>query len=184
MAITSRAIFFAYAPRTVGKMPFSVVLMTAFALLIIWAAYAMSRPSPIRSESIPNSVGAKEWQIAPLILSAISVGVLSGILGAGGGFLIIPALVLRLGIALPTALGTSLGIIAINCATGISLDVVAGRHYPWHVVLPVTLVALAGMFLGMILRSKLTVSSLKQAFAVTLVLVAVFVLVKEWLNPF
>jgi uncharacterized membrane protein YfcA len=138
---------------------------------MVLAAYAMTRP-----------VDDKKAQIAlwKVVVSAVVVGALSGILGAGGGFLIIPALVLGLGLSLPVALGTSLGIITINCLAGVSSDVMGGRTYPWPTIWSVTAVALIGMVVGILVRSKLKVPQLKQAFAVTVVLTAIFVLIQEW----
>lgn len=171
VAILSRTLFFQFVPKTVFGFEIDKLLMSAFAALMILAAYAMTRP-----------VDEKKVQIAPwkVVVSAVIVGALSGILGAGGGFLIIPALVLGLGLSLPMALGTSLGIITINCLAGISSDVMGGRTYPWPTIWSVTSVALLGMVVGILVRSKLKVPQLKQAFAVTVILTAIFVLIQEW----
>jgi len=171
VAILSRTLFFQFVPKTVFGLEVDQLLMSAFAVLMVLAAYAMTRP-----------VDEKKAQIAlwKVVLSAVIVGALSGILGAGGGFLIIPALVLGLGLSLPVALGTSLGIITINCLAGVSSDVIGGRTYPWPTIWSVTSVALIGMVVGILVRSKLKVPQLKQAFAVTVVLTAIFVLIQEW----
>ncbi len=171
IAIMSRSLFFNLAPKAVFGVEVDKILMSAFAVLMVLAAYAMTRPV---------DEGKPQIALWKVILSAAIVGALSGILGAGGGFLIIPALVLGLRLSLPVALGTSLGIITINCLAGIGADAMGGRTYPWPTIWSVTGVALLGMAVGMLVRSKLKVPQLKQAFAGTVILTAIFVLIQEW----
>jgi uncharacterized membrane protein YfcA len=101
-----------------------------------------------------------------------AVGFLTGLFGVGGGFVIVPALTLLLGLAMPEAIGTSLVVIAINSVFGIlgRLD----RPLDWSVALPFTLAAVVGVQLGGVAAGRLAPERSLHAFAVGLVAVALY----------
>ncbi len=117
-----------------------------------------------------------------LVATALAVGLLSGVLGVGGGFLIVPALVAAVGLALPEAIATSLGVIALNCA-GALLGALSGLDgLPWARVLPFVLASIVGSRAGAELAGRWPVARLRIAFAVVALAVGVGTLV-VYLRP-
>jgi uncharacterized membrane protein YfcA len=114
----------------------------------------------------------------PLLLVVVSgagVGLLTGILGVGGGFLVVPALVILLGLPVQVAVGTSLVVIAMNSAAGF-LGHVGSGSLDWTVTLIFVAAGLVGTFSGMRLSSRLSSSKLQKAFAVFVIALAFFLL--------
>lgn len=140
-----------------------------FSLAMVAAGLAML----LRGE-----LSAAERPSMPRVLAAgAAVGVLTGFLGIGGGFLIVPALVLFAGVQMGQAIGTSLAVIAVNCAGGF-----AGRltsHIDWPATLGFTLVAIAGSFAGARLARRLAAAWLRRAFAVFVLVIAGLMLWRE-----
>jgi uncharacterized protein len=114
----------------------------------------------------------------PLLLVVVSgagVGLLTGILGVGGGFLVVPALVMLLGLPVQVAVGTSLVVIAMNSAAGF-LGHVGSGSLDWTVTLIFVAAGLMGTFSGMRLSSRLSSSKLQKAFAIFVIALAFFLL--------
>ena len=109
-----------------------------------------------------------------LVAVALVVGFLTGFLGVGGGFLIVPALVLALGLSMPAAVGTSLVIIVITTA-GAFAERIGSTTVDWHIVLPFTAAAIAASFLGTGISERISPTALTRSFAVVLIAVAGFV---------
>lgn len=106
--------------------------------------------------------------------SAAAVGFLTGFLGVGGGFLVVPALVVALRMPMSLAVGTSLAVIAVNSVS--SLVARIGEAHPdWRVIVPFTVAAVAGSLLGKRVGERLSAATLTRAFAVMLVLVGLAV---------
>lgn len=113
-----------------------------------------------------------------VIGAGLAVGFLTGFLGVGGGFVIVPALVAVLGFAMPAAVGTSLLIISLN--SGVSLiPRLGGEHLDWAVIVPFTLAAVLASLLGKTLADRLPAVTLTRIFAGLLLAVAAFVLVES-----
>lgn len=146
------------------------VLMVAFALLmLIIGTLLLVRKTP---ESLEESSEPAVWKV---VASGAVVGLLTGILGVGGGFLIVPALVMLLGLPIQQAVGTSLIIIAMNSLAGFAghlgdgaLDVPA--------LLVFVLAGLAGTFTGARLANRLPADRLRQIFAIFVIGLALFLL--------
>ena len=104
---------------TIGSysLPFSVVTMVLFAILMLLASIKMITAKPINEQNIPT-----DKSLYKLLLYGIGIGLITGFLGAGGGFLLIPALVLMLILPMKKAIGTSLLIIALNSIVGFIAD--------------------------------------------------------------
>ena len=109
------------------------------------------------------------------------VGFLTGFFGVGGGFVIVPALVVALRYEMPVAVGTSLVIIAINSAGALVVRV-GHSSIPWHVVLPFTAAAIIGSFAGKRVADRVSGNSLTRAFAVLLIAVASYVAIRAGLQ--
>lgn len=113
-------------------------------------------------------------RIARLVAVALAVGFLTGFLGVGGGFVIVPALVLALGFTMPVAVGTSLVIIVVTTA-GAFAERMGATTVDWRIVLPFTAAAIAASFFGTRISERISPTALTRSFAVVLIGVAVFV---------
>lgn len=165
------------------------VLLLAFSLLMLVAAYAMWRRLPRQPRTAPRSVGAAAHaDTAPADTSGLGldlatvvkvlaagsfVGVLTGFFGVGGGFVIVPALVLALGFTMPEAVGTSLLVIAVNSTVALTTRLPGGT-IEWGIVIPFTVASLIGVFVGSRLASTRDPSFLQKWFVVLLVAVALY----------
>lgn len=148
------------------------VLMFLFGLVLMAAGTAMLRHT---REARPPST-ATPWKLAVL---GSSVGVLTGLLGVGGGFLITPALVIWAGMEMRKAIATSLVLIAINGAMGVAGDVAAGMAYDWSYVLTFTALTTVGIFVGAHLGKRIPAPALKAAFGWLVVLLGMVTLLQE-----
>ncbi|HEX5399422.1 MAG TPA: sulfite exporter TauE/SafE family protein, partial [Verrucomicrobiae bacterium] len=115
----------------------------------------------LKSDIIAQSRQCRLWRCLGV---GVTVGILTGFLGVGGGFLILPALVLFAGLEMKRAIGTSLAVIAVNCVGG-----VAGQlryiQFDWPLTLGFLAAAVAGMFAGTALTGRLSASTLRRGFA-------------------
>ena len=152
------------------------VLLLAFAALMLLAAAAMYRRSRA-DEVVATPSPAGPLQVVRVVAVALVVGFLTGFLGVGGGFLIVPALVLAMGFGMPTAVGTSLVIISITSLAAL-VERLGHGAIAWDVILPFTAAAIAGSLIGKQLSEKVSGPALTRAFAVLLVLVAGYVAVR------
>lgn len=151
-----------------------IFLMLLFALLMLVAAISMIRSGiKPRSESPGN-----HSRVTGLIVQGTLVGVVTGLLGAGGGFLIIPALVLFSKLPMKTAVGSSLTIMAFSSLLGFFTNL---SHYSinWFQLLSFTAIAIAGIFVGAALSEKIPGTSLKKGFGWFILLMGIYILVKE-----
>lgn len=166
------------------------VLLLAFSMLMLVAAYAMWRRLPRQpSNAAPRSVGAAAnadtappgtgglrldlVTVAKVLVAGSFVGVLTGFFGVGGGFVIVPALVLALGFTMPEAVGTSLLVIAVNSTVALTTRLPGGT-IEWGIVVPFTVASLIGVFIGSRLASTRDPSFLQKWFVVLLVAVALY----------
>jgi uncharacterized membrane protein YfcA len=114
----------------------------------------------------------------PAVACGLTVGFLTGFLGVGGGFLVVPALVIALRMPMVLAIGTSLAIITFNAVASF-VPRVAAADLDWAVLLPFTLAAVLGTILGKRVADRLSGATLRRAFAVLLILVGVAVAVES-----
>ena len=114
-----------------------------------------------------------------IIAAATGVGLLTGFFGVGGGFVIVPALVLAMGIDMPAAVGTSLLVIAINSATALAARLGGHTSLDWPLLGVFTAAALAGALAGNRLASRVDPARLSTAFTVLLVAVAAYSLARS-----
>ncbi len=150
------------------------VQLFLFALVMLAAAVMMFR-SP-RLDDKPHTPRGR----FAVVVDGLVVGLITGLVGVGGGFLIVPALVLLGGLSMQRAVGTSLWIIALKSFSGfvkyLSVLTAAGLALDWHLIGLFTGVGAIGTLLGMQVASKLPQQTLKRAFAVFLVLMGVFII--------
>ena len=107
---------------------------------------------------------AHECRPVRCLAIGVAVGVLTGFLGVGGGFLILPALVLFAGLEMKPAIGTSLAIIAVNCVGGL-VGQLRYVNFDWRLTLSFLLAAIAGMLVGAALAKQLSAAVLRRGFA-------------------
>jgi uncharacterized protein len=150
-------------------------IMVLFAVLMTFASYAMIRQKPLHGEPLPEGKTVSYRFI--FMLGAI-LGVLTGTVGAGGGFLIIPALILFAGLEMRTAIGTSLLIIAINSLIGFTGDL-STTTINWVFLGEFTSLAIAGIISGTYLSMHVPGQSLKPAFGWFVLLMGCSIIVKE-----
>lgn len=164
-----------------GDFAFSknLFVMVLFAVLMVAASVSM-----IRDKKKEEEIAAKEKKYNyPLIfVEGIVVGVLTGLVGAGGGFLIIPALVLLAGLPMKRAVGTSLLIIGAKSLIGFLGDV-GNQPIDWTFLLVFSAFAISGIFIGSMLAKRISGSKLKPAFGWFVLVMGVYILAKEIFWP-
>ena len=159
----------------------SMATMVLFALLMLLASVAMIREKK-ETVATTDETEQKETHITKLLLYGVLIGLATGFLGAGGGFLLIPALVLILKMPMKKAVGTSLLIIALNSLIGFTGDI---GHFKidWNFLTIITLIAVAGIFIGGFLAKKIEGDKLKKAFGWFVLVMGMYILVKEVFFP-
>ena len=151
-----------------------ILFMVLFAVLMLVAAVSM-----IRNGKRKEAPKVKERSRLPmLIVQGTLVGIVTGLLGAGGGFLIIPALVLFSRLPMKTAVGTSLTIMAFSSLLGFFTNLSA-YSINWLQLLAFTAIAILGIFIGVGLSEKIPGTSLKKGFGWFVLAMGVYVLVNE-----
>jgi len=153
----------------------SILMMLLFAALMVFASVSMIRDKKAVSEEPKEDKGFNY----PMILAeGAIVGMLTGLVGAGGGFLIIPALVLFTGLPMKKAVGTSLMIIAAKSLIGFTGDL---GHFEmnWNLLITVSIIAIAGIFLGNYLSLKIDGAKLKKGFGWFVLVMGVYIIIKE-----
>ncbi|RDI95103.1 sulfite exporter TauE/SafE family protein [Meiothermus sp. QL-1] len=144
-----------------------------FAVVMLLAAYMMFRPPRLEAKPKPRSY-------PKIILDGLVVGALTGLVGVGGGFLIVPALVLLGGLSMHLAVGTSLVIIAMKSASGfykyLHLLPQQGYSVNWEVVLLFSALGILGSLFGGRLAASIPQLALRRGFAGFLVVMGVFIL--------
>ena len=149
--------------------------MVLFAVLMLMASFAMIKGSRENTNAGTNNSSANTIK---LLLFGILVGLTTGFLGAGGGFLIIPALVLILKTPMKMAIGTSLLIIALNSLIGFTGDL-NHININWKFLISISLIAIAGIFMGGVLAKKIESNKLKKGFGWFVLLMGIYIIIKE-----
>ena len=139
---------------------------------------AVRAPTPSAAWQRPGATAAVR-QGLKIVAAATGVGLLTGFFGVGGGFVIVPALVLALGFEMPVAVGTSLLVIAINSAAALAARLGSHVHLDWPLLCVFTLAALAGVLAGNSVASRVDASRLTAAFTVLLIAVAAYSLTRS-----
>lgn len=174
--------------RAAGLVP-APALLGAFAGLLLVVAGVMitrqlrarrGRPAPAAGVAGDPVIRLRpsfscDWPRALKVLAtATVVGLLTGFLGVGGGFLVVPALVLVLGLPMAAAAGTSLVVITITSASALAVRAGSGADPAWDLVALLTVVAIAGGWAGARLAARADTGKLQAAFTALLVLVAIY----------
>lgn len=158
------------------KLSKDTFLMILFAVVMLFAAYSMLKNNK-KNELIERTTTS----ITVVIIQLLFVGILIGLIGAGGGFLIIPALLNFAQLPMKKAIGTSLLIIAINSLIGFIGDV-QNTIIDWTFLLIFTTISVAGIFIGLYIQQFINEKMLKKLFGVFVLIMAIFILYKELLS--
>ena len=155
----------------------SILLMVLFAVLMIFASYSMIKKDKVVSDEKPQK---QKFNYPLIIVEGAVVGLLTGLVGAGGGFLIIPALVILSKLPMKEAVGTSLVIIASKSLIGFFGES-SETLIDWIFLFQVTAFAILGIFIGMALSIKINGEKLKPAFGWFVLVMGVYIILKETL---
>ena len=149
---------------TIGKLTISknIFLMLLFAVLMLLASVTMIRSHKEDAQAIVEEE-VRDQKIIPMVLLGLIIGMVTGLLGAGGGFLIIPTLVIFLKLPMKQAVGTSLLLVAINSLFGFLFSL-KQFEYNWTIILSFTCLAIAGIFIGSKIGDRVSGASLKKYF--------------------
>ncbi|MFK8271394.1 sulfite exporter TauE/SafE family protein [Capnocytophaga stomatis] len=155
----------------------SMGLMVLFAVVMILASVSMLRPRKKYQQEEETEI---RYNYPMILLEGITVGVLTGLVGAGGGFLVIPALVLLAKMPIKLAVGTSLFIIAIKSILGFIGDL---QNYSeiidWELLMIFSVLSVLGIFVGIFLSGKIDGTRLKSIFGWFVLVMGVYIFVKE-----
>jgi len=149
--------------------------MVLFALLMLISSIFMMRGKAISTD---QAIVDKRISIGKLALVGTGIGLVTGLLGAGGGFLLIPALVLLLHLPMKEAVGISLLVIALNSLVGFTGSL-NDKGMDWSLLIAVTLFAIVGILLGSYLNRKIKAGSLKKAFGWFVLAMGIYILLKS-----
>ncbi len=154
-----------------------LIQLTLFAVVMLMASWFMLRPIKLEA-AVPTS--RKAWKIA---VDGLLVGILTGLVGVGGGFLIVPALVLLGGLSMHRAVATSLVIIALKSFSGFwkYLDVLdsLSLELDWNVMGTVTALGVGGSLVGNRLATRIPQARLRKIFGVFLIIMAAYILFRS-----
>ena len=168
----------AYAGGRVAEFIPGTVLLVAFALMMVATAVAMIRGRRADAggpgEAAPDG-SARELPVRLVLLEGVVVGLVTGLVGAGGGCLVVPALVLLGGLPMPVAVGTSLLVIAMKSFAGLA-GYLSSVSIDWGLALAVTGMAVIGSVVGALLSGRVPQDRLRQAFGWFVLVMGVVVL--------
>lgn len=156
-----------------------VFIMVLFAIVMIMASVTMLK-SPKGTSQFGENTPIK-YNYPLIFVLGISIGLLAGFVGSGGGFLIIPALVILAKTPIKKAMATSLCIIAIQSSIGFLGDVQNNIPIDWNLLLRFTLAAIVGVFIGLALSKKIAAGKLKKGFGWFVLTMGIYILLKELL---
>ncbi|MGK4568055.1 sulfite exporter TauE/SafE family protein [Flavobacterium sp. 3HN19-14] len=151
-----------------------IALMVLFAIVMLLSSYMMLRKQPVEiaTENKPLNY--------PLIfVLGIGIGLIAGLVGAGGGFLIVPALVILGNTKMKPAVGTSLCIVALQSLIGFAGDLQQHAAIDWKLLIYFTTAAVSGIFIGLSLARKIEGAKLKKGFGWFVLAMGIYILIRE-----
>jgi uncharacterized membrane protein YfcA len=151
----------------------NIFLMIVFAVLMIAAAVSMIKKSTADTTTITVNY-------SKLALLGFLIGFITGFLGAGGGFLIIPALLFFAKLPIKQAIGTSLFIICINSLMGFAGDVLGGLIINYQLLFTISILAIIGTYIGTVIAKKIDGAKLKPAFGWFVLIMGIYIITNEF----
>ncbi len=174
----------AFAGTAVNRALNPRVVLVGFAVVMVVAAVRMLREQPEAGGACALPDGGVNWRgcLPKAVGTGVAVGFLTGLFGVGGGFLIVPALVLLLGLPMTVAVGTSLLVVAVNSAAGLAAHA-GSADIDYGLAAVFTGAAVAGSLLAARVAARLPADRLRRWFAWLVLAVAAFVAVQALVNP-
>lgn len=153
-----------------------IMMLIVFAILMVFASYSMIRECKKCKEAQETEI---KYNYPLILIEGLVVGMITGFVGAGGGFLIIPALVLLAKLPMKKAVGTSLVIIAMKSLIGFMGDMRGESSINWNFLMIFSAVAVVGILFGSILSKKVSNDKLKPAFGYFVLVMGIYIISKE-----
>ena len=153
----------------------NIMLMLLFAILMVAASYSMIKKDKNKSQEQDEP---QKFNYPVILAEGLIVGLITGLVGAGGGFLIIPALVLLSKLPMKEAVGTSLVIIAAKSLIGFFGEN-AETSIDWQLLMLISVMATIGIFIGIFLSKKIDCAKLKPAFGWFVLVMGIYIITKE-----
>ncbi|EPR72525.1 hypothetical protein ADIWIN_2415 [Winogradskyella psychrotolerans RS-3] len=154
----------------------SLFIMLLFAIIMLLAGWSMIKSKVVNKEGVVTKFDNTHY--FAIGTQAIGIGALAGLVGAGGGFLIVPALVLLVKLPIKKAISTSLFIIAIQSLIGFLGDLKT-LTIDWHFLITFTVISIVGIFIGLTLSKKISPKKLKRGFGYFTIIMAIYIIFKE-----
>lgn len=171
-----------YGGALLGVMTPVTIQLTIFALVMYAAAWKMLKPKhkSLGAAAVADCPDGNcdEFQYTHIAIHGIAVGILTGVVGVGGGFLIVPALVLLSGLPMKQAIGTSLSIVALKSFAGFA-GYAGAVDINYSLMANFTAIAIVASFIGTLISHRLPAAMLQRGFGVFLVIVASYILLKS-----
>jgi len=153
-------------------------ILILFAVIMVLASYSMIKKGKPKAQNEGEEIA---YNYPLILVEGAVVGLVTGLVGAGGGFLIIPALVILAKLPMKQAVGTSLIIIASKSLLGFLGDLGRGQIIDWQFLLVFSAIAVVGIFLGASLSKKISGDKLKPAFGWFVLIMGIYIIVKTLL---
>lgn len=157
----------------------SSFLLALFAVLMVVSSFSMIKKQSTLPHETTSTATHNYGQLLNMFFKGLVVGAITGLLGAGGGFLIIPALVLMAQLPMQQAVGTSLVIIATNSLTGFWRDYEHHSLISWPFLVHFSTIAVIGILVGSSVARKISGDKLKPIFGYFILLMGFYILIKE-----
>ena len=152
-----------------------IAIMVLFVVIMVVAAIGMIRNQG--TEPVEGQLA--QYNYSMIVIEGVTVGALTGVIGAGGGFLIIPALVLFAKLPMKKAVGTSLIIIAAKSLIGFMGDIASGQEIDFRFIMLVSIIAIAGIFIGSYISKFIESRKLKSGFGWFVLVMGFYVIFNE-----
>ncbi len=152
----------------------SLFILLIFAILMIFASYSM-----IKKSKNQDSAAIIKYNYPLILIEGLVVGIITGLVGAGGGFLIIPALVLLAKLPMKQAVGTSLIIISLKSLIGFTGDLKGNLNIDWQFLGYFSASAIIGILIGSVLSKRVNEAKLKPAFGYFVMVMGIYIISKE-----
>jgi uncharacterized membrane protein YfcA len=180
--LVARLVLLPMVPNNVNFLAVSVskdqFILAVFSILVMVISVFMFKSRSIDSDDIGQRL-QKRPSMAWIIIDGCVVGVATGFVGAGGGFMIVPALIGLLHMRLKPAIATSLGIIAIKSFIGFAADLISGVHFNIEFTMTLIFITFLGVLTGARLNQFSNPASLRRGFGYFLLAMGLFIVIKE-----
>ena len=173
-------LIFDFADFSLSK---NLLILTVFVVTMLVSSFAMIKIRPQITEENKSNKTHMRVNVVEVVVKSFGIGILTGFIGAGGGFLIVPALIFLLGLDTKTAAATSLFVISISSLFGFLAEI-GNSSIRWDLLFTLLILALIGNIFGIILNKFIAGEKLKKSFGYFTLLVAIFITIQELLKFF